>query len=255
MKLAAPSVIIPTDRERLAYGGDPIAMQMQQHHYSNARRRGSGATLIELVDSFSGEAVSDGSDFSHSYAVSLQENDYVIVGIAIDATASPATFNTSGFSTLASTTTDLGASVHYKRQGGSPDSSISIAAAAGNPNGRNVAVAGFVFRNVDTTGDAIDDSGTASNTTGLPDAPSITTTVDNAMVVLFGMLDDDVVTMSAPSGYDTGEEAANTGISSSGCSICGCFVIRESSGAGNPGAFTGSGNDAWWAWSGALTPI
>lgn len=92
--------------------------------------------------------------------------------------------------------------------------------------------------------------------TGMPNSPSITPTTSGAYVLSAGWIDDDDVAsgVSAPSGYSnlTAQDTAQSS------TVDGSTVMLASkawtSGAEDPAAFGGSGNDRWKAASIALRP-
>lgn len=85
---------------------------------------------------------------------------------------------------------------------------------------------------------------TSTGSSGMPDAPSVTTTVDNALVIAFGALDDDNIVPTVPSGYSnlTYQSASTTGQTT----MLATKVVATA-GAEDPAAFGGSGTDDWVA--------
>ena len=102
-----------------------------------------------------------------------------------------------------------------------------------------------VFRGLHPT-DLIDTacipSTSSSNTPG-PVPPALTTTNNNALRVVFGAIDDDNVTnMTAPAGFSDLVTQASSG------TVALAFKVEPTGGTNlDPGAFGGSGNDAWHA--------
>ena len=95
----------------------------------------------------------------------------------------------------------------------------------------------------------------ATGATGLPNAPSITTVTDNSIVLAIGLLDDDNVegTMTAPTNYTL--RAIDDNDDALGITTAIASRLIASAGAENPGVYTGSGDDAWRAFSIALRPV
>ena len=111
------------------------------------------------------------------------------------------------------------------------------------------------FRYVDTT-TPIDGTATSSSGAGGdPDPASMTTVTNNALRCIYGVQDDDIVTMShswdgaAPVSYYD-----NVGSAGNGCSIGFSTQYDTVAGAVNPPAFASSGDDNWSALHWALRP-
>jgi hypothetical protein len=175
---------------------------------------------------------------------SMQQGDLCIVAIASD--GSLGSTSSSGWSTLYSDSSESGGvfgTILYKVMGSTPDTSIAItgistASAAVAHAWRNV---GIYTQNV----------GYAKDTTGNPDGPSTVTLGTNETVLVFGFLDDDAVTMTAPSGY------TNSVFTSSGSGVSIGLVSKTISTAGtseDPAAFGGTGTDSWLAVTALLYP-
>ena len=91
-----------------------------------------------------------------------------------------------------------------------------------------------------------------SGTTGMPD-PHGLTVATNDIIVAIGLLDDDAITATAPSGYTLINSGNHT---YSGNITTTMMAYKLSAGATeNPGAFGGGGNDRWTAYSYSLTEI
>lgn len=127
----------------------------------------------------------------------------------------------------------------YKIMGATPDST-----ATGLSSG--CAHLAFAFRNVDN--DTIFDVTTPAVSTdalgiGMPDPPSTATvyaTVTGTVTVGIGFLDDDSITPSASSGYTL------LGYAQNGGTIMAEYITNASTFINyNPGAFGGTGSDAW----------
>ena len=111
----------------------------------------------------------------------------------------------------------------------------------GSSDYRDVKGACFViasFRGLSTAGTG----STSSGSSGMPDGPSITA---SDLTVVSGHLDDDNVTMTAPSGWDlAGAESITDG---SDISSVGLAYLIGATGTVDPAAFGGGGSDLWYA--------
>jgi len=98
--------------------------------------------------------------------------------------------------------------------------------------------------------------GVSSGNAGMPNSPAITTVTNGDVIVSLGFLDDDVVASSvtAPTGYSL-IGAAQYGTAGNGATVMAAFVQQPTAGATNPGAFGGTGTDAWVGSTFALRPI
>jgi hypothetical protein len=105
----------------------------------------------------------------------------------------------------------------------------------------------ITFRNVDqTTPLDVAAPTRATNNSGMPQAPAVTT-INPGAVVILGFLDDDLVNnTTAPSNWTL---AVNNTIGSSGAggTLMGAYRITDSGGTYTPAAFGGSGTDLWVA--------
>ena len=198
---------------------------------------GSGITFIGSAQSTTGTL---------TLPSGLQQNDLVIV----------ATFRDDNTTALPTGYTDGQAgtsnSVNYrwarKFMPATPDTTIT-----GLSSTAAIHIA-MVFRRVNTTTPLDATSPTiATNTTGMPDPPSITTVTNNAMVVVIGYLDDDIITATAPTNF-TLARTANYGSAGSGGTVMAAYRIKTPAGAENAGVFGGGGTDSWVAATIALRP-
>lgn len=91
---------------------------------------------------------------------------------------------------------------------------------------------------------------------GMPNSPAITTVTNGDVIVSLGFLDDEVVASSvtAPAGY-TLIGAAQYGTIENGATVMAAFNQQATAGLTNPGAFGGSGTDAWVGSTFALRPV
>lgn len=183
------------------------------------------------------------------------QDDIVVVSMASDNAANAASVTTSGYTTIFETLSSApGGSAVWKRMGGTPDTIVTISQQASASREGGI----YLIRGVDTT-TATAHTGsapTASGTTGMPNAPSITTLVNDALVIAFGCLDDDVVSgsVTVPSGY--GDLLVKDTASGGGLDATFMMAAKivSTAGAEDPAAFGGSGTDDWFAASFSLRP-
>lgn len=176
------------------------------------------------------------------------ENDIVEVVVAADTGVVEEDILTSGYTTIAenSGTNIPSLVVAYKRMGSSPDSTVEIAQGGGS---LDYAVTVRLLRGIDTT-TALDVTPTEDIGSGsFPDAPSITTSTDGAMVTAYGLLDDDDVASSVtvPSGYSNllTADTGNGNTNASGATIMIADKVVSSAGPEDPPIFGGGGADQW----------
>ena len=176
----------------------------------------------------------------------LQQNDLVIfASYRDDADTALATGYTNGQN---GNTNTVRYRWGYKFMPATPDTTVTGLSAT---DVINIAI---VFRGVNTTTPLdVAVPGAASNTTGMPNPPSITTTTNNAMVVAIGYLDDDIITATAPTNF-TLARTANYGSAGAGGTVMAAYRVKTPAGAEDAGVFGGGGNDAWVASTIALRP-
>jgi hypothetical protein len=143
---------------------------------------------------------------------------------------------------------------------GDPASSyISYGFVTGSPttinfsSGDSGAVVVALFRGVNTSTPFDASSVKTQSSSGMPNPGSLTTVTANAMRVVFGSLDDDRMVPGAPSGYTMIDYESDPTLSRGSTGMV-AYKQAPSTGAENPGAFTGSGNDDWNAYHFALRP-
>jgi hypothetical protein len=135
----------------------------------------------------------------------------------------------------------------YKFMGSTPDTTATGLSSS------SVHIA-MAFRGVNTTTPLDATSPTrATNTSGMPNPPSITTVTANAWVIAMGYLDDDLVTATAPTNF-TLLRTANYGSSGAGGTVMAARREKTTAGAEDPGVFGGGGTDAWVGTTAALRP-
>lgn len=202
-------------------------------------------TTVAALISFIGSSQSTGT--SITLPGGLQQDDIVIICSMSDGSSQnlPSTY----INGQNGSSNSVNYRWSYKRMGATPDSTATGLSSS------SVHIA-IVFRNVATavTFDATTPA-IATNTSGMPNPPAITTVTNNAMVVAIGFLDDDVVASSvtAPTGF-TLARAAQYGSSGSGGTVMAAYRLKSPAGSENAGAFGGSGTDSWVAAKLALRP-
>jgi hypothetical protein len=177
---------------------------------------------------------------------SAQDDVYVVV-YAGDHSISCSAATTAGWSLIFNQADDSpGHHVLWKRMGASPDTTITF-----ERDGSYVGdVCMLQFKGVDTT-TAIDATlASATSGSGMPDPPSYTTVTNNAFRIVTGGLDDVDVTGITLTGYTIVQ--INSGGGGSTCMVG--YKDAGTAGAEDPGAFSGSGSDAWAATHFALRP-
>ena len=133
--------------------------------------------------------------------------------------------------------------IFYKVMGSTPDTSITITGLST----ASAAVA-HAWRGANIYTSLVD---YAKGTSGNPDCPPVTTVGSNEVVLAFGFLDDDAVTMTVPSGY------GNSVFISSGAGVSLGLASKSISTGGtteDPAAFGGAGTDSWYAVTVILYP-
>lgn len=172
------------------------------------------------------------------------DGDLIIVASASDNTAGAPLVGGQGYTNIA-TNTAFNVGVHVDGKIRSGDTSVEI----NQSTNRLGAIAIQIWRGADS--DFVDAAAqTATGTTGNPNPPSLTTVNANSLRMIVGGLDDDdqAATAGAPTGY-TNLLAADTGQASASVGATVFIASKEqvSPGAEDPGAFTSSGSDAWFA--------
>jgi len=105
----------------------------------------------------------------------------------------------------------------------------------------------IAFRGVDSS-DPFGSTASRSSSSGMPDPSSVTINNTGSTVLIVGLLDDDDIASSvtAPSGYTLAEVEDTT---SADCTVMTAYKALTSTGTENPGAFGGSGSDAYKAYT------
>jgi len=180
------------------------------------------------------------------------EGDLVIVVLASDANLISDGISTSGYTVLyKENAINPGQEVSYKVMTATPDTIVTILQEGTKDTAGLIQV--WSGQHATTVIDTTTTTGTSGS--GMPDAPSITTVTDGALVFAVGMLDDDVVASSvtAPSGY-TNLLAAEAGTDEAGATVMIASKVVTTAGAEDPDVFGGSGSDQWRSVTIAIRP-
>lgn len=167
----------------------------------------------------------------------LLEGDMVI-SVTLEDVGTPTT--PTGFTSLGLNTGGAPSYQYsYKFMGATPDTEVT-----GLRSDTDTGHVVFVLRGVNPNNPFSGTGSVASGATGLPDPPAITTEYNNTMVLAIGLLDDDQDTgISPPTNYTTINNFS-FGSAESGGTIMTAYRIISGITSENPGAFTGTGNDA-----------
>lgn len=172
--------------------------------------------------------------------LNLQENDFVLLMMACDVNLSTLLYPSAlptGWTLKEddAIVNNPGFLLCYKVMGATPDTSVSLALTAAEAGTRDVPYVIRAYRGVDTA-DPFDDYQSVGGSSGLPNAPAATASSADSARVLFGLLDDDSVEMTAPSGYDN----VTTALTSAGVVEAGtneaCIVSCDKLPAGSVGS-------------------
>jgi hypothetical protein len=215
---------------------------------------GSSSSTVYLNPIIIGETT---ADFANNTTGTLnlpitQENDLVIVMIGSDGSTPDLP---SGWTNIDNTTGGAAYQrIFYKIMTSTPDTSVAISGISTRSSGLAIA-----FRNVNTT-TPIDTTNSALGTTGGtgdPDPASVTTQYDNQLVLAFGMLDDDVATLTnPPTGYINAVYSASG--TSAGTASNVMFASKKVATSGtseDAPAFDTTGSDDWIAHSVLLNRV
>ena len=169
----------------------------------------------------------------------LAEDDVVFAFESSD--SGPAAAPTGYTEITSGTNNNVTYSVSYKVMTATPDTEATGLVAASN----------YVFTAVRgvNTGDIVDQfTAIGSDSSGMPDSPSITTTADNTLVFSVGWLDDQAsVDVEPPSGFNLAGAAGRTE-SGNGSTTMAAFRRLPDAGTIDPGVFSAtSDNTGNWA--------
>ena len=204
----------------------------------------AGGGVISLVGSGVFDANSDGTSFT---VLNLSPGDMVIISASSDTQIIAIPSGWTGYSDPGTGSASIRSAYFYQFATGS---SVSVSNLSGTTGGYSVAYIWQVFRGVDTSS-PIHQVNNEIGTSGMPDPPAITTSINGCAILILGMLDDDQVesSVTAPSGFtliQPNEARYTTNMSA--------WLLQEMAGAIDPGAFGGGGSDAKMAYTIALKP-
>ena len=175
---------------------------------------------------------------------SMQEGDICIVLVGSDTTQPDLP---SGWTDLDSSTYGNGYQrTIYKVMGSTPDTDVSLTSlSTSGATAVAIAIRGYAGTPSITT-----DTGAS----GMPNSPSVTTTLDNSLVIALGAIDDDsVTTVTAPSGYSNLVQEDATG--RTGMTTMLATKVVSTAGSEDPAAFGGSGTDDWYGATIVIDPV
>jgi len=187
----------------------------------------------------------------------MQEGDYVFIGTGCDDTTGFLTFNTAGWTSIYKNI--LGglvpsSEVRRKFMPASPDTVCNIT----NPAADEIAVVCQAWRGVDSVfpEDQVTVVSAEFAVIGMPDPRQITSRTDNALIVAFGVLqDEDATGVVAPTGYSNLSFTGAGGAANSTATAMVASKLKAIRGPEDPAPFTASvGNNEWTAATFALRP-
>lgn len=172
------------------------------------------------------------------------------------AVTTPTGYTALGQLNQAGVTNDTSMNVSYKRMGGTPDANVTIPGTTNNAWGEAYSIQ--VFRGVDAStpmdATAVSAGGTA---TGRPNPAAITPVTTGAWVAICGGgAAATGANYTAPTNYATNFVTAN-GADTTDAMVGSGYWTGWTSGAENPGEYTGGttgANDSWSAYTLALRP-
>ncbi len=135
--------------------------------------------------------------------------------------------------------------------------SMNITLSAQGGSGANQIIYTYqVFRNVNTTTPIEGSSQNHNNGSSRINLPSVTTTVADCMIVVYGMVDDDgYASLTLPAGYTQGVfDATGVGLNSNYSTVVGGYKLESSTGAISPGTIFLTENDGRDGYTIALKP-
>jgi len=171
-----------------------------------------------------------------------QEGDIVIVGRSCDNDTTNLTIVTAGY-TVISENHAVGDPDYYvalKIMGASPDANVEVNA---GDTGNSSPTVVQVWRGVDIVTPQDATATVANGASGMPNGGAITTATDEALVFVFGGLDDVDSTPTAPSGYSN-LTFVNGTIAAGSCSMIASRIV-PSAGAEDPPIFGGAESETW----------
>ena len=135
--------------------------------------------------------------------------------------------------------------------------SMNITLSAQGGSGANQIIYTYqVFRNVNTTTPIEASSQNHNDGSSRINLPSVTTTVADCMIVVYGMVDDDgYASLTLPAGYTQGVfDSTGVGLNSNYSTVVGGYKLESSTGAISPGTIFLTENDGRDGYTIALKP-
>jgi hypothetical protein len=199
--------------------------------------------MIAVVGTPQSGSAENGSDLTLTFDVAPSQGDVVLVfGGHGETTSVLAAPTPAGYTEIWITTVDqpvVGA--WYKVMGGSPDS--NVVCDGGGSTTDAVTYCCYVLSGVDAA--VLDQTTTAAtNTTGLPNSPSITTQTDNAWVFSVGYSDLTDGAVVTPTGYST--PVGTSGFDTNDVSVWSAYLEIPTAGAEDPDQWLSYGIKTRW---------
>lgn len=189
-----------------------------------------------------------GNQLTFPTTPALQQGDIVIVLAGSDASMpnEPSGWTTS----LSTTNSDQYARLIYKVMGATPDANVYVDGLS-----EASAMVAVAVRNLGSDMNGLKlSASTNAGSSGMPNAPSVTTTEPNTLVIAFGALDDESVadSVTAPAGYTNlvVEEAAGL----TGQTVMAASKLVAVAGVEDPAIFGGTGDERGIAYTMKLGP-
>ncbi len=206
--------------------------------YETVTTSSSAFTLsAPTVVNTSSQDAAGSTSMTFTLPASMQQGDICIVLVGSDTTQPDLPSGWTDFSAIT-----YGGGYQrtiYKVMGSTPDSTVSLTnLSSSGATAVAIAIRGYVGTPSITTATGL--------TTGMPNPPSVTTTLNNSLVIALGAIDDDAVaTVTAPSGYSNLVQEDSTG--RTGMTTMLATKVVSTAGSEDPAAFGGSGSDDWYS--------
>lgn len=183
----------------------------------------------------------------------IQANDLILISGTSDSQQVDAP---TGFTELEDDdgSANPGAVIAYKVATGTSES-ITLTNQGGT--GANQIIWSYqVFRNVSTSNPIETSASNHNQGSSKITLPSVTTSVDNCMIAVYGMIDDDgYASLNLPTGYTrTVMDATGTGLNSNFSTVVGGYKLEGTAGTYNPGEIDLTENDGRDGFTVALRP-
>ena len=215
---------------------------------------GSPST-ISYVASSSASSASGSASLVINMPAGLQEGDLVVIFAASESATAPSLGTWTSYLSATTAPTTIGRAIFHKFMTATPDTSATLTITSTNAS----AAIAYAFRGVVTPSgfsSPIKSFAAATNTSGMPNPPSITTTYTDEFVFVFGALDDTIFTAAnilAPTGFSNAL-AVSGGNATAGNNIMvmGAVDSTTTTGTLDPAAFTVSGatpSEEWVAYT------